>query len=206
MGRVGQSTDVDGHTPPTQAPPGARQELRVADPTQKHAPNRGHVGEHEGNEVEGDDGIEGDVGANVDERKQAGADAGEDNGPDRQLPFGVHVGEKLAEGQTVVAGKGPGLPRSGNVVRDGTGKDHEQRNDAEHVDTGKGGGVLVDPEDRIARRVVQGGVHVGDAKQVGGEHDDAEDAVKDIAPEHGPGYRDSRVSNFFGDMSRRVGA
>lgn len=206
MRRIGQTGDIDGHTPSTQAPPGARKQLRMADPTQEYAADRGHVGEHKGNKVEGDDSVEGDVGADVDERKQAGADAGEDNGADGELPFGVHVGKKLAERQAVVAGKRPCLTRRGDVERDGTGKDHDQSDDGKNIRAGKGGGIVKDPEDWIARRVSQGGVQVRDAEQVGDEHDNAESAIENIAPEHGPWYRNPSVFNLFGDMSRRVGA
>lgn len=108
------------------------------------------------------------------------------------------MGEELAEREPVVSGKRPGLPRSGYVKGDGAGEDHEEGDEAEDVGAGEGGGVVEDPEDGVAGGVVQGGVEVGDAEEVGGEHDDAEGAVEDIAPEHGAGDCEGGVSDFFG--------
>lgn len=39
----------------------------MTDPPHQNTPDGGEVGEHKGDEIEGDDGIEGDVGADVDE-------------------------------------------------------------------------------------------------------------------------------------------
>lgn len=45
-----------------------------------HAADGDGVGRHEGHELQADYGVEGDGGAEVDEREEAGASASEDNG------------------------------------------------------------------------------------------------------------------------------
>lgn len=39
----------------------------MTDPPHQNTPDGGEVGEHEGDEIEGDDGVKSNVGANIDE-------------------------------------------------------------------------------------------------------------------------------------------
>lgn len=122
---VSQISDIDEHSSSTQTSLGVRQQLQMVNSTQEHTADWDHVNEHKRSEVEGDDSVESDVEADVDECKQADADTRKDNDVNEKLSFEVHVSEELAEWQTVIADKWSGLMQCKDVERDSINKEHD---------------------------------------------------------------------------------
>jgi hypothetical protein len=54
--------------------------LTGGDPSPEYAADRDEVGRHQGNEEERDNGVEGDVRADIDEREETGDDAAQRDG------------------------------------------------------------------------------------------------------------------------------
>lgn len=73
------------------------------------------VGEHDGDDLDRDDGVEGRGGADVDEGEKTGDGAGQDDCVYRELLAGVHVGNPFGEGKTVVSCECEGLAGCGSV-------------------------------------------------------------------------------------------
>lgn len=186
-GRVEEGEGVDGDAPPAERPAAVWQELRVVDAAVEDAADGRHVGDHEGDEVERDDGVEGGVGADVDEGEQDGEHAGHGDRVDGDLELGVHGGDPVAVGEAVVAGKGPRLARRRQVVGEGAGVDEDDDNGREHVEGGRAEGLREDVHVGVARSVVgvvDGALDVDDAEEVGDEEDEAERAVQHVRPHH----------------------
>ena len=71
----------------------------------EHAGDGRHVCHHEGDEVEGNDGVECDVRAEVDEGQDEGEEAGEGYGVGRDFERGVDACDPVGEGEAAVAGE-----------------------------------------------------------------------------------------------------
>lgn len=77
----------------------------MEDAAVEHAADGDLVGDHEGDEVEGDDGVEGGIAAEVDEGEDDGEESSGGDGVGGDFEFGVDVGDPFAEGEAVVAGE-----------------------------------------------------------------------------------------------------
>lgn len=95
----------------------------MTETTPEDAADRGEIGEHEGDDVEGDDSVESDAGTDVDEGEESRESAREADGIDGELAVGVDVRDPFAEREPAIASKGPGLPRRGDVKGDGAGEE-----------------------------------------------------------------------------------
>ena len=73
---VRQADEVDRDPEAAQAPASRGQELRVVEATVENAADGREVCKHEGDDLQGDDGVEGDGGAKVDEGEEGGDQAG----------------------------------------------------------------------------------------------------------------------------------
>ena len=198
--------DVGGDTPAAEAPACRRQEFWLEDPAVEDAADGDGVGRHERGDLEGDDGVEGDGGADVDEREQIRDDAGERDGVGGDVESRVHVADTAREGQALVAGKGEGLERGGGVEGDVARNHQNEDHDGEGVDAAGGDGLLEDVDEGEAGGVVDGVFDRGEAEEVGDEEDEGDEAVQDVGPEHGFGDVAPGVFDFFRHMRRRVGA
>ena len=202
--RVEEGEAVDGHTPLSERPAALGQEFGKVDATVENAANGRHVGDHERDQVERNNGVEGGVGADVDEREKDGEDAGDGDGVYGHLELGVYGCDPLAEREAVVAGKGPRLPRGREVVRKSAGVDEDDDNGREDVEGGRAEGL----RERVhvwvtgaVRCVVQGAGDVDDAEDVGHEENEAEGAIERVRVEHGSGHGLACVLDLLGHVS-----
>ena len=110
-GDVEQTRGVDGDTPFAQAPACRGKQLRVVDAAVEDAADGDGVGEHDGDGLQRGDGVKGGFGPEVDQRHQAHDDTRQHDGVGGDLALGVDLADPVGEGETPVAGEGPGLTR-----------------------------------------------------------------------------------------------
>lgn len=161
---VRQADDVNRDTEAAQAPASRGQELRVVEAAVEDAADGREIREHQGDDLKGDDGVEGDGGAKVDEGEESGDQAGEGDGVGGDLLHRVHVGDPLGEREAFVAGKGEGLTGGRGVERDVTRDDEDQEEDCEGVDAARGHRVTEDVEEGIGGGIGDGVVDGLDAE------------------------------------------
>ena len=196
-GDVGEADDVDGDAKAAEAPAGGREQVRVVEAAVEHARDGDGVGEHEGDNLQADDGVEGHVGADVDAGQQGADEAREQHGVGGDLTGGVHGGDPGGEGQAVVAREGEGLARGRRVEGHVAGHDEDQHHDRKRVDAARRDGLLEHVDEREAARVVDGVVHRRDREEVGHQEDEGEEAVADVRPDDGVGHVATGVFDFF---------
>jgi len=126
---VADPEDVHRHPPAAEAPACRGQELWLEKAAVEDTADRDGVGGHERGDLEGDDGVEGDRGADVDEREEAGEGAGKRDGVCGDVHGRVHLADPPGKGQTVVTGKGEGLAGGGGVEGDVRRNDQDQDHD-----------------------------------------------------------------------------
>ena len=126
---VADAEHVHRHPPAAEAPACRGQELWLENAAVEDTADRHGVGGHERGDLEGDDGVEGHGGADVDEGEEAGEDAGERDGVCGDVHGRVHPADPLGKGQPVVTGKGKGLARGGGVEGDVRRNDQDQDHD-----------------------------------------------------------------------------
>ena len=87
---VEERKGVDGErkTPQT---PACRRKVLALDALEQDTADRHHVGRHEGEQGEGDDDVEGEGGAEVDETEDCGTDGGKVHGVEGDFVFEVHL-------------------------------------------------------------------------------------------------------------------
>ena len=88
---VEESSGVDDGAEATQAPAGVGEQFRVLEAAQKHAADGGGIGEHQGRQLQRDDGIEGGGAAKVDQGERNGHAGGQGHGVGGDLEFGVNL-------------------------------------------------------------------------------------------------------------------
>ena len=103
--------DVVDQRAPFAQTPASGQEGLVAEALETHAADGGDVGEEERGVGEGDDGVEGDVGAEVEGRDGERDAEDDDQCVDGEVPPRPHVFDVAAEGEALVAGESPDLAR-----------------------------------------------------------------------------------------------
>lgn len=79
--------------------------------------------------------VESDVRADVDKGQDNRDDAGNGDGVGRDLQLVVDMADPVAEGQSPITSERPGLTRSGQVERQGTGEDQNSGDGVERDDT-----------------------------------------------------------------------
>lgn len=168
---------VEGYAVAAQGPAGRRQGEGVAYAPPQDAGDADRVAEHEGADLQGDDGVEGRRAADVDEREQAGDDAGQGHRVQGDVEPPVYPADVPAEGETAVTGEREGLSGRAGVEGDVGGDDEDEDEDGQSVDTAGRDGLTEGPNERVVGRVVEGGVHIGQCEQVGQQDDKAEYAV-----------------------------
>ena len=211
-GQEAEGDVVDQAAPAAQAPP-ARQEGLVAETLEAHAADGGDVGEEQGGVGERDDGVEGDVGAEVEGRDGERDAQHDDQRVNGQVPPGAHVFDVAAEGETLVAGEGPDLARGGGDAGDGA--DHGEQDQHRGHDDGARDGVcaLVEHlDDRYAGLgVFREAEHVvlpvrSQAEAECDQHDQAERRVAERGPHHGRRQHTRGVFELFRHVRASVGA
>jgi hypothetical protein len=112
---VQQRPEINRAAHPPAHPPACLGERVFAgeDPAVEHAADGDDVRGHQGDEEEGDDGVEGGVAEDVDEREEAREDAAEGYGVHGDQQPGMHGAEMGGEGEAVVAREGEELSGSG---------------------------------------------------------------------------------------------
>ena len=114
-GDVKEPDDVDGDAEAAEGPARGRQELRVVDAAVEDAADGDAVREHEGHNLQRDDGVERHVGPDVDECQQGADHARQQHRVGRDLPRRVHGRDPARKGQAVVARKRKCLTRRRRV-------------------------------------------------------------------------------------------
>lgn len=104
----------------------------------KYATDGDHIRDHQGDEVEGNDGVEGDVGTKVDKAQDEGEGAGHDDSVGGDFEGRMDVRDPAGDGKTLVSSEGPGLSRGGQVVGEGPSEDQDDYDRGEGVDGGEG--------------------------------------------------------------------
>jgi len=164
---VGGCHDVDGQAEFSQRPSRFGQRLGVSDFAKGDTGDADGVGGHERGQLETQDGVEGGVGAEVDQGEQDGDAEGEDGGIDGDVHGVVHTGDPGAEGQAAVACEGPGLAGAGGGEGDVADHEKEDSDDGEDVGAGDGAGhgELKDVEEGITGGVGEGVVDRWDGEE-----------------------------------------
>ena len=181
---------IDQSAPFAQAP-ATRQEGLVAETLEAHAADGDDVGEEQGGVGEGDDGVEGDVGAEIEGRDGEGDGEDDDQRVDGEVPPGPDVFDVGREGEALVAGERPDLAAGGGDA--GYCADHAEDDEHGCHDDGSRdgvGGLVEDLDDGYAGLgVFREPEHVflpvgAEAEAECYKHDEAEYGVAEGCPHH----------------------
>lgn len=173
----------------------------MSDASIQNARNGNRVRGHQSDHLDRDDGVEGRGGPNVDERKEHGDDAGQDNGVLWDLALGIDVPDPSRKGKALVSRESKGLTSGGGIERNVRRNDKNEDNDCERIDSGGRNGRFEDVKKRELGRIVQCLIDVIDGEQIADEKDDGHDAIADITPEERNGHVATCVPHLFGHVS-----
>ena len=167
--RIRQPYHIDPNPIPTQTPATGEQQLRGAKTPVENAADGHDVREHQRHELEGDDSIERNGGADVDEREERGDDARESDGIDGDRLRGMDSRDPVREREAIVTGKGEGLPGGRDVKGDVACDDDDEDEDGKAIDAAGGHDGLEDVDEGEGGGLGEGGVDGVDGEEVGDE-------------------------------------
>lgn len=196
--RIHKPHDIGQRAPPPHAPgPEARGFLEEA--LAEHEGDGDHVGSEHAGDAEGDDGVEGGAGTDVDESEEEADGHRDADRVQGQRAARFDFGEPVGTRQAVVAGEGPGHAGGGGDEADG-GEIDEGEDDAGHCGGAAGGvcGLQEDFHEGVTRGGFLGGFDVAGAEEDGDEGGETEDAVEDGGGDHGFGHHGRGVLDFLG--------
>lgn len=158
-GDVQEPDDVDGDAEAAEGPARGRQELRVVDAAVEDAADGDAVREHEGHDLQRDDGVERHVGPDVDEREQSADQARQQHRVGRDLPRRVHGRDPARKGQAAVASKRERLTGRRRVERHVAGHHQHQHHDGQRVHPARRHRLVEDVNEGKAGFVVERVLH-----------------------------------------------
>ena len=104
----------------------------------------------------------------------------------------------------MVTSESPCLAGSGQVVGKGTSENENSRDGVESNNTARTDSLGEDPDVRVARSIVQGGIKVSDHEHVTDQEDKTKETVHEVGVDHSPGHSLSGVLDLLSQVSNTI--
>lgn len=148
--------------------------------------------------------VESGIRADVDEREQNRDGTGNGYGVGGNLQLGVYLADPVAEWQSPISGKCPGLTRCRQVEGHSTGKDEDCGNSVEGYHTAGGYGLGKDPHMGIV--ALKRSFDICNHEHVADEEDYAKRAIHKVSADHCAWDSLASIFDLLGHMGCRVRA